>query len=131
MKRKITNLILFFLVIIIGIPEVLAQDITVRGKVTSREDGQPLPGVTVLIQNTTVGTVTDIDGNYSINVPSGSNVLTYSFIGFVGQTIQINNRSTIDVVMVTDTRQLSEVVVTAFGLTQEKKKISFSAQGFQ
>ncbi|WP_373492727.1 SusC/RagA family TonB-linked outer membrane protein [Aquiflexum sp.] len=128
MKRKFTGLILFLLVISLGIPDAFAQDVAIRGKVTSREDGQPLPGVTVLVQNTTIGTVTDIDGNYSITVPSGSNVLTYSFIGFVGQSVEINNRSTVDVVMVTDTRQLSEVVVTAFGLTQEKKKISFSAQ---
>jgi TonB-linked SusC/RagA family outer membrane protein len=128
MKKKITVFVLFFLAVISISPDIYAQDSSIKGKVTSRDDGQPLPGVTVLVQNTTIGTVTDIDGNYSINVPSGSNVLTFSFIGFVGQSVDINNRSTIDVVMVTDTKQLSEVVVTAFGLTQEKKKISFSAQ---
>ncbi|SMD46139.1 TonB-linked outer membrane protein, SusC/RagA family [Aquiflexum balticum DSM 16537] len=128
MKKKITVFVLFFLAVISMSPDIYAQDNAIKGKVTSRDDGQPLPGVTVLVQNTTIGTVTDIDGNYSINVPSGSNVLTFSFIGFVGQSVDINNRSTIDVVMVTDTRQLSEVVVTAFGIEQEKKTLGYAVQ---
>ncbi|WP_194974027.1 SusC/RagA family TonB-linked outer membrane protein [Aquiflexum lacus] len=128
MKRKFTGLILFLWVISFGIPDVFAQDATIRGKVTSRDDGQPLPGVSVLVQNTTIGTVTDIDGNYSISVPTGNSVLNYSFIGFESQSVQINNRSTIDVVMVTDTKQLSEVVVTAFGIEQDKKTLGYAVQ---
>lgn len=128
MKRKFTGLLLFLWLTSFGIPEVFAQNVTIRGKVTSRDDGQPLPGVTVLVQNSTIGTVTDIDGNYSINVPSENNILTFSFIGFVGQSVEINNRSTVDVVMVTDTRQLSEVVVTAFGIEQDKKSLVSATQ---
>ncbi|MCL6260997.1 SusC/RagA family TonB-linked outer membrane protein [Aquiflexum sp. TKW24L] len=128
MKRKFTIFILIFFGIFSGIPELYAQNVTIKGKVTSREDGLPLPGVTILVQNTTVGSVTDIDGNYSVNVPTGSNVLTFSFIGFENQSVQINNRTTIDVIMVTDTRQLSEVVVTAFGIEQQKKSLVSATQ---
>ncbi|MDX5479774.1 MAG: carboxypeptidase-like regulatory domain-containing protein, partial [Cyclobacteriaceae bacterium] len=127
MKKKFTHL--FFFLLLFGVSSMsFGQGITVSGKVVTQEDGQPLPGVTVLVQNSNVGTVTDIDGNYTINVPSGSNVLTFSFMGFKSQTVSINNRSRVDVSMVSDTEQLSEFVVTAFGLTQEKKKLAFSQQ---
>ncbi|MGY6741410.1 MAG: SusC/RagA family TonB-linked outer membrane protein [Cecembia sp.] len=127
MKQKFTIPIILFL-LLLGVSTVGYSQTLVNGKVISQEDEQPLPGVTVLVQNTNVGTVTDIDGNYSINVPQGRNSLTFSFIGYRRQTIPINNRTTLNVTMVPDAEQLGEVVVTAFGLTQEKKQISFSAQ---
>lgn len=127
MKQKFTvSITLFFL--LFGISFTGFSQTLVSGKVISQEDEQPLPGVSVLVQNTNIGTVTDIDGNYSINVPEGRNTLTFSFIGYKRQVIAVNNRTSINVSMVTDTEQLGEVVVTAFGLTQEKKQISFSAQ---
>lgn len=127
MKQKFTNPMLFLLMMFGFVFQAYAQT-TVRGRVVAQEDGQPLPGVTVLVQGTSVGSVTDIDGNYIINVPSGSNTLIFSFIGYRRQTVAINNRTTLNITMVSETEQLSEVVVTAFGLTQEKKKISFAAQ---
>lgn len=126
MKQKFTVSILLFL--FSGLAVLSHAQSQVRGKVVSQEDGQPLPGVTILVQNTSIGSVTDIDGNYTINVPNENSVLTFSFIGFKAQAIPVNGRSVINVNMVSDTEQLSEVVVTAFGLTQEKKKISFAAQ---
>lgn len=128
MRKKFTSIFLLCLLILSVPMMVNAQQLTVRGKVVSQEDGQPLPGVTILVQNTSIGSVTDIDGNYTISAPSANSVLTFSFIGFKSQAIPLNGRSVVNVNMVTDTEQLSEVVVTAFGLTQEKKKISFAAQ---
>ncbi|MBW3466458.1 SusC/RagA family TonB-linked outer membrane protein [Arthrospiribacter ruber] len=127
MRKNFTLLIFLFSAFCLG-HHGFGQGMAVSGNVTSQEDGMPLPGVSILVQGTNTGTVTDIDGNYSINVPSGNSVLTFSFIGFGAETVRVNNRSTVDVVMSPDTEQLGEVVVTAFGLTQEKKKISFSQQ---
>ncbi len=125
--KKFTMISFFFLLFLWAIPG-WAQEVVVGGTVISQEDGEPLPGVSVIIQGTTTGTVTDLDGSYSISVPSGDRVLEFSYIGFVRQTVAVRNRSTINVTMNPDISQLSEVVVTAFGLTQEKKRLSFSQQ---
>ena len=92
---------------------------TVSGTVTAPEEGA-LPGVNVLVQGTSTGTVTDLDGNYRLTVPEGSDVLVFSSIGYVTQEININGRSTINVEMQADVQALSEVVVIGYG-TQEAK----------
>lgn len=97
--------------------EASAQQRVVTGKVISEEDGQGLPGATVLVKGTTVGTTTDLDGNYSINVPAGSNVLVYSFVGLRTIEESIGNRSVINITLVQEASQLSEVVVVGFGST--------------
>lgn len=86
----------------------------VEGKVTSSEDNSGVPGVNVLIKGTTRGVVTDIDGNYKIEVGSGD-VLVFSFVGFNTQEVTVNNQSVINVVLETDIRSLSEVVVVGYG----------------
>src|SRR5690606_4606521 len=105
--------------------EVMAQERTVTGKVTSQEDGSPLPGVNVVVKGTTTGTATDANGNFSITVPSGEATLVFSFIGLESQEIAVGTRSTIDVALATDVRQLSEVVVTGYQ-TQLKREITGS-----
>ncbi len=103
---------------------ILAEkDITVQGKVTSEEDGTALPGVNVLIQGTSVGTVTDIQGNYTIEVPDENSTLVFSFIGYVSQQVPIQGRSFIDITLVTDIKSLQEVVVVGYG-TQEKATVT-------
>ena len=104
-----------------------AQDRTVSGTVTA-EDGSGLPGVNVLIQGTTQGTTTDVDGNYTLNVPSGATSLIYSFVGYTSQVIVIGNRSVIDILLEEDIAALEEVVVTAFGVEREKKAVTYAAQ---
>jgi TonB-linked SusC/RagA family outer membrane protein len=106
----------------------LAQERTITGTVTSQETDEGLPGVNVIVQGTTQGTVTDLDGNYRLAVPEGSNVLTFSFIGLKDQVIEINGRSVIDVEMAEDAQQLSEVVVTAIGIEQDRRKLGYSVQ---
>lgn len=102
-----------------------AQGRVVTGTVTSVEDGMGVPGATVLVKGTTIGTATDIDGKYSINVPAGSNVLVFTFVGLTSQEVNIGNRSTINVAMESDITALSEVIVTGYG-TQPKREVTGS-----
>lgn len=104
-----------------------AQAQTVSGKVSSADDGGALPGVNVVLQGTTIGTVTDIDGNYSLDAP-GSGTLVFSFIGFETQEVPISNRSVIDIQLSSDVQQLSEVVVTALGIVREERSLGYSTQ---
>jgi TonB-linked SusC/RagA family outer membrane protein len=98
-------------------------DVTVTGSVADKS-GAPLPGVTVSVPGTTTGTVTDIDGNYSIVVPEGG-TLVFSFIGFERQVVQIGGRSVINITLNEDMASLDEVVVIGYG-TQERRDISTS-----
>lgn len=106
--------------------EVSAQQRVITGTVISEEDGLGLPGATVLVKGTTVGTTTDLDGNYSINVPAGSDVLIFSFVGLETSEETIGNRTIINVTLTTDAAQLSEVVVTAIGIEREKKALGYA-----
>ncbi len=108
------NILLFGLVFLLTSSGVLAQG-TVTGTVTSSEDGQPIPGATVLVKGTIIGTATDLNGRYSINVLSGSDILVFSFVGMRPQEINVTNRSTIDVVMEPEITSLTEYVITAYG----------------
>lgn len=94
-----------------------AKEITVSGKVIS-DEGEPLPGVNVIIFGTSRGTVTDSDGNYSLTVPDATAVLQFSFIGYETQKIEVNSQSVINVTMVADVTALSEVVVVGYGTEQ-------------
>lgn len=107
-----------------------AQDNSVTGTVTD-EDGDSLPGANVLLQGTTIGTVTDIDGNYRITVQGDNPVLLISSVGYQSQTVEVSGRSTIDVQMNADLTQLGEVVVTAFGMEREKKALTYTVQSVE
>ena len=107
---------------------VWAQDRNVSGKVTSAEDGSALPGVSVLLKGTTVGTVTDADGNYKITVAGSGGTLVFSFIGMTGSEVEIGDRSVVDVSLGLDVKQLSEIVVTAGGVEQSKKSLGYAIQ---
>ena len=123
MKKVFTNLILLLGLLDVG---AFAQQ-TISGRVTS-ETGEALPGVSILAKGSTVGTATDIDGNYTLNAPATAETLVFSFIGYRTVEISISARTVIDIQMETDTRQLSEVVVTAFGLEQEKRSLGYAVQ---
>jgi len=104
---------------------------TVSGKVTSGEDQSPLPGVNILVKGTTNGTITDADGAFSINANSANDVLVFSFVGFLTQEVAINNQTGLNVVLATDAKQLSEVVVTALGIEKDVAKLGYSQQKVQ
>ena len=108
---------------------IKAVAIAVTGKITG-DNGDPLPGVSIGLKGTTLGTVTDADGNFNLNVPDGqeNGTLVVSYIGFVTQEVQIANRSSIDIRLKTDTKALEEVVVVGYG-TQTKESITGAVSG--
>ncbi len=106
----------------------VSPDRTLNGKVASAEDQGGLPGVNVIVKGTSNGTITDVDGNYSLAISSKAKTLVFSFIGLETKEVKIGNQSTINVGMTTNIEQLSEVVVTAFGLEREKKALGYSVQ---
>ncbi|MFN3839217.1 MAG: carboxypeptidase-like regulatory domain-containing protein, partial [Cyclobacteriaceae bacterium] len=117
-------LISFSLVLVL---QVWAQERTITGKVTSAEDGTALPGVNVVLKGTSTGTVTDAGGSYRLaGVPSSGAVLVFSFIGLQTQEVAVGERTIVDVTMVADITQLSEVVVTALGAQTEKKALGYA-----
>jgi TonB-dependent starch-binding outer membrane protein SusC len=121
MFRIYLSCILFCLLNVAGIFMVQAQPGKVSGTVTGTE-GEPIPGVTVLIKNTNLGMVTDIDGNYSLAVPEGSVTLVFSFVGMKTEEVEVGNRQVINLTMRSQTVDLDELVVVAYG-TQKKRDI--------
>ena len=117
------KVLLLGLMLCLGSVIAFAQSRVITGTVTSTEDGMGVPGATVLVKGTTIGTATDIDGKYSITVPSGSNVLVFSFVGLLSQEVTIGNRTTVNVALESDIKALSEVIVTGYG-TQPKREVT-------
>src|SRR5690606_18198307 len=97
-------------------PNVLISHVVdVSGRVTSLSNGEGIPGVNVLVKGTSTGAVTDVDGNYNLNVPNEDDVLVFSSIGYVTQEIAVSGRSVVNVVMEEDMQGLDEVVVVGYG----------------
>ena len=107
---------------------VVAQQ-TISGKVTD-ENGEPLPGVSIFIDGTAQGTVTDIEGNYRLTADDDQ-VLVFSFIGYARTSQPINGRSVIDVKMQVDETQLEAIVVTALGISRESRSLPYSTQSVE
>ncbi|MEZ4884359.1 MAG: SusC/RagA family TonB-linked outer membrane protein [Chitinophagales bacterium] len=105
--------------------QVFAQGRTVTG--TIADDGEPLPGVSIVVTGTTVGTVTDIDGKFSLQVPADAKKLTVSYVGYDSQTLDIGSQTTFNVNLKAGV-DLEEVVVTALNISREKKALGYSVQ---
>jgi TonB-linked SusC/RagA family outer membrane protein len=101
----------------------MAQSRTITGVVTGAEDGQPIPGVNVVVVGTSRGTVTNLDGGWTLELQSGENSISFSFIGYKTQTIEVGDRTKIDIVLASDTETLEEVVVVGYGV-QKKSDIT-------
>ena len=124
MKRK---LMLLLACLFVGIGLVTAQTQKVTGVVISEEDGQPVVGASVLVKGTTLGTITDVDGNFNLsNVPSSAKTLQISYIGM--QTQEVVIKPNLKVVLKADAQKLDEVVVTAMGISREKKALGYAVQ---
>jgi hypothetical protein len=104
---------LFMIALFAVITPSIAQERVVSGKVTSVDDGSSLPGVNIILKGTSTGVVTDAQGNYSIAVGSSGGTLVFSFIGYKTTEVDIGARSEVNVQLVTDVTQLTEVVVTS------------------
>src|SRR5688572_10281356 len=123
MKTKIWILVaLVFSSLGFSVPETR----TITGTVTSADDGSTLPGVNVLLKGTATGTVTDGKGKYSIQIPSGSGTLVFSFIGLKPREVKIGTSNEINVSLARDAKILSEVVVTAKGMERKRMSLGYS-----
>ena len=123
--KKLT--LVFSLFVLSGLSVLFAQAVVISGTVTSSVEGEgPIPGVQVVVKGTTIGTTTDIDGNYSLSVPEGTETLVFHFVGMKTVEEKIEGRTTINVVMEPDVLGIDEVVVTALGITREKKALGYS-----
>jgi TonB-linked SusC/RagA family outer membrane protein len=100
----------------------------VAGRIISGEDSTPLPGVNITVKGTSSGTISDAEGNYTIDVPNADAVLVFSFVGYTSQEVSLGGRTSIDITLATDAAQLSEVVVTALGIEREKRGLGYSVQ---
>ncbi|MCD6202314.1 MAG: TonB-dependent receptor [Bacteroidales bacterium] len=96
-----------------------AQEIAVKGKVTDASDGSPIPGVNVVVKGTTIGTVTDAEGNYSLSVQKGA-TLVFSFVGYTTQEVQVNNQTVINVSLQFSEVTLKEVVAIGYGTVKKE-----------
>ena len=123
--RKITILLAFLL--FAGLQGVFAQK-TITGKVTNSEDGLGMVGVPVVVKGTTIGTATDIDGNFSLSVPNDAATLVVSFIGLKTVELPIGTQTVFNVTLEPDMLALEDVVVTAFGISRQAKALTYAAQ---
>jgi TonB-linked SusC/RagA family outer membrane protein len=129
MKNTFTLLIL--LLLMLGATGAWAQQRQVSGRVTAADTGQGMPGVSVALRGTTTGVATDSEGNFQLQVPDNNAVLIFRFLGYQTREITVGNQSTINVTLNTDAQQLGEVMVTAMGITREKKALGYAAQGVE
>ncbi|MDN5213633.1 TonB-dependent receptor [Fulvivirgaceae bacterium BMA12] len=109
--------------------EVVTQRITITGKITD-ESGAGLPGVNVLVKNTTIGTLTDINGDYRLDIPKEATTLVFSYVGYLTEEVELAGRTTIDLKLVPDIELLSEVVVIGYG-TAKKKDLTGAVVSFK
>ncbi|HCI54730.1 MAG TPA: hypothetical protein DFI01_02270 [Bacteroidales bacterium] len=109
--------------LIVIAPDKMIQQSTVTGRVTDSRTGEVLSGVNVVVKNTTIGTMTDNNGRFSINLPERTAILVFSFIGYNTQEIQVNENNTYDVALEEESKLLEEVVVIGYG-TRQKKDIT-------
>lgn len=100
--------------IILFASNVQAQEINVRGKIIGGDDKGPLVGVSVVVEGTTIGIVSNMDGDYYIKAPSPNSTLVFSFIGYQVQKVKIGNRTTINVELIPDIQRVDEVVVVGY-----------------
>lgn len=121
-RKKFISLLLIPLLSLLTVVNAFAQQVVVTGQVTDNSNFG-MPGVNVQVKGTTTGVITDIDGNYSITVPSSKSVLVFSFVGYSTQEIQVKNQTKINVLLKEDTQALDEVVVVGMG-TQKRSTIT-------
>jgi TonB-linked SusC/RagA family outer membrane protein len=117
-----------FLLLLVLLSQVAMSQTVINGQVTAAEDNAPIPGVSIIVKGTTNGTITDTEGKYKIEVRDNASVLTFSFLGFATQEVNISGRSTIDVSLGSDLKQLTEVVITALGIKKDVRRIGVAIQ---
>ena len=120
--------LLLALFVFSGFSALVAQTVTIKGTVSSADDGLPIPSVAVTVQGTTIGTLTDADGKYTIAAPTSATNLVFTFVGMTPVIEPINGRTTINMAMSIEMTGLDEVVVTALGISREKTSLGYATQ---
>lgn len=122
--RKLALIMSLFLCV--GLEAVFAQTKNITGVVTGLDDGQPIPGVSVSVKGSSLGTITSIDGTYSINVPADASAIVYRFVGMKTQEIVYTGQTKINVIMESESLEVEEVVVTAMGIKRSEKAVGYA-----
>lgn len=118
--------VLFFMMLLLCQVAVFAQQTkTITGNVQDANNDQPLPGVSIVVKDAAIGTTTDFDGNFTIEVPDNDDILVFSYIGYVSQEVSVGDNTVVNVTLNEDITSLDEVVVVGYG-TQSKKNITSS-----
>ncbi|WP_430813403.1 SusC/RagA family TonB-linked outer membrane protein [Carboxylicivirga sp. RSCT41] len=118
------HVLIYLLLLCIAFSQpLMAQTTTITGSVKDKESGEAMIGVTIVVKGTTIGTVSDFEGNYNLQVPADAQTLVYSFIGYQKQEVSIRGQQTINVLMESDSEAIGEVVVTGYGI---KKKGTYT-----
>lgn len=125
--KKIALLLAFFA---IGLQVLVAQTKEISGKVTSADDGSSLPGVSVSVKGTTLGTITDMDGAFRLKIPQDAKTLVFSFVGMSTLEVTIGNQISFNVQLKSETIGVDEVIVTAMGIARDKKALGYSVSEF-
>lgn len=124
------NLLILSLLLLLS-HYTFAQSRVITGVVTSAEDGEPIPGASVIIRGTTSGTVTGLDGDFSITVPNESSILRVSFVGMSPLEVTVGNQSRLTIALQPDISSLNEVVVTALGVSRDERSLGYAVQTVQ
>ena len=124
--KMLLGLPVLLVILAINTGDVMGQNRVVAGKVISSDDGLEIPGVNILVKGTSLGTSTDINGMYSIEVADDNAILVFSFIGYQSQETEVGARSIVHVTLSPEASQLGEVVVTALGIRREEISLGYS-----
>ncbi|MDW7694295.1 SusC/RagA family TonB-linked outer membrane protein [Flammeovirgaceae bacterium SG7u.111] len=103
-----------------------AQEKTISGTVIAETDQSPLPGVNVLVKGTSIGTITDIDGKFTLAVPGTASTLVFSYIGFESQEVELGSTTSFSISLKDDAKELTEVVVTALGIERDERSLGYA-----
>lgn len=122
------KVVIFLLFVALGTLTLFGQVRVVTGTVVDAEDSAPLPGVSVSVKGTSIGTITDMDGEFELDVPENAVALAFSFVGMQTQVITLDEKTVIDVILEATSLELDEVVVTALGVSREKKSLGYAVQ---
>lgn len=115
-------------ILLIGLNIIYAQTTTITGVVTGSDDGEPIPGVSVLVKGTTLGTITGTDGSFVLEVPDDSKTIVFSFVGMKTQEVVLTSQTNLRIALVPETVDVDEVVVTALGISREKKGLTYAVE---
>jgi TonB-linked SusC/RagA family outer membrane protein len=126
MKRFFTAFILMTTLVMGGV--AYGQGTRVTGKITT-ESGEVLPGASIIVKGTSIGTITDVDGNYALDVPEDSEIIVISFMGYKSAEVSLSGKSVVNYQMELDVAQLNEIIVTgSFGIDRNKKSLGYAIE---